>query len=259
MTDVFHSPRLTLVRAHHHIADFERAIAKFKNDQPWAYIVDKESNPAEHIHKIKFERKLPDELPCILFDATNNLRAVLDQCGYAAAVAAGRPTDHIAFPFSNSGVNFVNVVAGRCKDLPTQIRSLFEGFKGYKGGNNILWALNEIANAKKHLALIPLTIGGATATVYLDVQHSGGNTTIRNFQNDALGWDAAKNEMILAFTPPLSSSNIRGHFTFDVAIEGIEIIRGQPLIRVLNEMSDIVKDVLVRTEAKCRRLGFELG
>jgi hypothetical protein len=256
MPDRFHSPRLTFKRAKHHIRDFERIVTEFKDGQPWTYAIDKESNPVEHIHKIKFQREVPVELSCILFDATNNLRAVLDQCGYAASTAAGRPTKHIAFPFSNCQANFANRVTGGCKDLPPEIRDIFEGFKGYLGGDNTLWAINEIANAKKHLALIPLEIGAARATVYLEVQHSMGTTRISNFQNDALGWDAAKNEMIVAFTPPVHSIEMRGHFTFDIAIDGIEVLRGQPAVSALNAMSDIVHRVLMATEAECRRLGF---
>jgi hypothetical protein len=38
-----------------------------------------------------------------------------------------------------------NNAKGGCKDLPAEITMLFEGFKPYKGGNNALRALNEIA------------------------------------------------------------------------------------------------------------------
>ena len=75
MTDVFRSPQLTLIRAHHHIRDFRETVNRFVAEKPWTRFVDKNSNPG------KF-------LPCILFDATNNLRAVLDQVGFASAVAA---------------------------------------------------------------------------------------------------------------------------------------------------------------------------
>ena len=109
MTDVFHSPKLTFERAQHHIRDFERIVAEFKDGQPWAYMIDKDFNPAEHIHKIRFDRKPPDVLACILFDAANNLRAVLDQCGYASAVAGrSQSLKSVKFPFSKNKTEFAD-------------------------------------------------------------------------------------------------------------------------------------------------------
>lgn len=86
MDDLFHSPRLTLARAHHHINEFNETINRFIAEKPWASFVDKDSEVGRDLHKVKLRQQLPEFLPCILFDAT--LRAVLDQVGYASAVAA---------------------------------------------------------------------------------------------------------------------------------------------------------------------------
>ena len=149
MIDVFHSPRLTFERAQHHIREFKSTVRDFVDSKPYTYIVDDKSDLALDIHKIKFTREVPRELPCVLFDAANNLRAVLDQSGYAAALAAKRPLKSVKFPFGPTDADFRNNVAGGCKDLPPEIRAIFERCNAYERGNGVLWALNEIANTNR--------------------------------------------------------------------------------------------------------------
>jgi hypothetical protein len=134
MPDLFYSPRLTLSRAQHHIRDFSQMVREFVDSKPWVYFVDKETQPGQDLHKVRFTSELPDVLPCVLFDATNNLRAVLDQAGYASAVAAQRQSlKAVKFPFGPTEQKWRENMKGACKDLPPEISAIFEGEKGYKG------------------------------------------------------------------------------------------------------------------------------
>jgi hypothetical protein len=100
MIDVFTSPRLTLDRAHHHIGDLKKQIDNFVHDKPWAYVIENDPVTRHQRHKIRFARWLPPIFPCIVFDAVNNLRAVLDQSGYASAIASGKSNPkRTNFPF----------------------------------------------------------------------------------------------------------------------------------------------------------------
>jgi hypothetical protein len=131
MTDLFNSPRLTLVRAQHHVHEFNDTVDRFIAEKPWTKFIDKDSVPGHDLHKVKFTQQLPEMLPCILFDATNNLRAVLDQVGYASALAAkSLSLKAIKFPFGPTEEKWRYDLAGRCKDLPTEICSIFEGVQG---------------------------------------------------------------------------------------------------------------------------------
>jgi hypothetical protein len=264
MADLFHSPYLTLIRAKYHIDQLNAELLDFINSQPWAYVVDEESQPGTHIHKIKFTRQLSEMWPCILFDAVNNLRAVLDQVGYAAAVAAKRPsTKSVKFPFGPTEEKWRNNLAGGCKDLPAEIRDYFEIHKAYKGGNNTLWALNEIANAKKHLALVPIEVSGIVSTIYADIDEARHKGFI---VHEGSGWDTQKNETVLLYiTPPTGpidpqfKFNIGGHFTYSIAIGGIETVGDRPVMLALKQMSGMVEGILFGVEAECRRLGFQLS
>jgi hypothetical protein len=126
MADVFYSPRLTLVRAQYHIQNFKALVHSFDDKKPWAYIVDRQSQPGKIIHKIKFTHPLPEMLPCILFDAVNNLRAVLDQSGYAAAISAGKIS-----PQKNQFS-----VRRRCRPTRKQYRRK-EGLRACPAGNRV--------------------------------------------------------------------------------------------------------------------------
>ena len=134
MGNPFDSARLTFGWAQHHIDVFKGIVEGIVNSKAWTQVIDDKSKPGKHIHKIKFVGELPETLPCILFDAANNLRAVLDQAGYAS---------------DNRGA---------CEDLPPEITALFRGLKPYNGGNDTLWALHNLCNTKKHCALVPLYI-----------------------------------------------------------------------------------------------------
>ncbi len=113
-------------------------------------MIEKDVDGIHDLHKIRFDRRLPADLPNILFDASNNLRPVLDQAGYAAAVASGNTRLRaIKFPFGRTEEFWRKNLKEHCQELPTEIQIFFASFKSYKEGNIILWALNELCNAGK--------------------------------------------------------------------------------------------------------------
>jgi hypothetical protein len=256
MVSLFDSPRLTFARAQHHINDFNMTVDSFVKGNPCTYGIDKDSQPGQDVHRIKFTRELPEILPCILFDIANNLRAVLDQIGYAAAVAGGKTNPKAtSFPFGDDLPGLDNNIVRRkvSEHIPTEIVDIFKGFKPYKGGNDTLWALNKLCNAKKHVALVPLGIGNPK--VFFSAQQGDGTL----FAETSRGWNPDKREMALMTTPTGTDPQISGHFAFSVSIDSIEVLRGQDARRVIDAMSNVVQSVLVTVEAECRRLRFEIG
>jgi len=158
MADLFASPKNMLRRAKYHINDLNTQISAFMHDKPWSHVIEKDVDGITDLHKVKFNKRLSDDLPGIVFDAANNLRPVLDQMAFAIAVVhTGKinPTS-AKFPFGPTESKMLNNANGGCKDLPPVIQALFEGFRPYKRGNDALWALNELANTPKHKILIPL-------------------------------------------------------------------------------------------------------
>jgi hypothetical protein len=260
MTDVFHSARLTFDRAQHHIREFKSILTDFVNSKPWTYFVDNDSDASQHIHKIKFIKQLPDELPCILFDIASNLRAVLDQAGYAATVATwrfDRAPRGTNFPFGDTAAEVeANIKRRKVCNLPAEIQTLFKAFKPYKTTDGTLWTLNKLCNTKKHCILVPLGILRAIATFSARVPD---DTQIGRYIDQTgivRGWDSEKREMTLVSVSPGLDPHISGNFSFDIALDGIDGLRDIPAFDLVGAMSGIVQSVLLATEAECRRLNW---
>ena len=251
MGHLFDSARLTFERAQHHIKDFDTAFNAFLADDPWTLLIDRQTEPGRSIFKVYFTRTLPETFPCIVFDAANNLRAVLDQAGYAAALASGKSAPkRTKFPFGNDLAGLNNDIDGykNCADIPPEVVTLFRNFKPYLGGNDTLWALNKLCNTKKHCALIGLAMNGFTTEI---ITFADSSTIITNATPT---WDPKKFELTLFSVASEIEADIRGNFAFQIAFDGIEALAGQSAISVLNAMSSVVERILVAAEWECRRL-----
>jgi len=262
VNNLFESPRLTLKRAEHHIGDFNEAADDYTAAKSWTHFVDRTSQPGNDIYKIRFH-PLPEMLPCILFDAANNLRSVLDQIGYAAAVAArSQSLKYIKFPFGPSRAEFLNNLAGGCKDLPQEVRLIFENSNAYPAGNIALWAVNKIANTNKHLAIKPLVIGNLSAFFNARIQTKEFLAEAWSPGGAGIGWDQQKNELSLMSTPTAMSEakvDMPLNIMLALEIEGIPELAGKSLAELLKNARDEVERILSTVEAECVRLGFQLG
>jgi hypothetical protein len=189
----------------------------------------------------------------ILFDAANNLRAVLDQAGYATAIASGKVDPKRAyFPFAGSAAELPNVIARNSKDLPPEIISLFSGFKPYKGGHRTLWALNRLCNTKKHCSLVPLQLGRMRLSYGASCETGLGGVD----QNFTAKWNPESHEIALMRAAPEVRFTGDISFTFTVAIKSIEALRDKPVIEVLDALAGKVESILMATEAEARRIGL---
>jgi len=133
MKDPLESSRRMIAQARKHILDLDKQIKIFNEAVPET--VTAEADPQiEHKqpYHIKFAKVVPSSLAETVSDIAGNLRAALDQAGYAVAVASGKAVPkYCAFPFAGSATEFENALNGRAKDLPQQIRALLRAFKPY--------------------------------------------------------------------------------------------------------------------------------
>jgi hypothetical protein len=262
MPDLLDSPKRMLRWARHRIAELEGVISAFAHEKPWAIVSEIDSDGVTDIFKVKFTKRLSEDLPHIVFDAVNNLRPVLDQTAFAIAVrhiGNNSPTS-AKFPFGPTETDMVNNAKGGCKDLPPAIVSLFKSFKPYKGGNKTLWAMNELCNTPKHKLLRPLNLAGGQTIITPTGNHTfdlSPNGEFERFEFFPPRWDRNKHELVFAYMP--SRFHFKGDFnvTFTVALDDVdEVIRGQHPVTALNAMAGVVESILVATEAECRQLGL---
>ncbi len=138
------------------LPNLDNTIADFHRLDPYHKVIEPDPQaPGWEIHKIKLVMPFPESIVNITCDLVGNLREALDTAGYDIAIAANCPkTRNTNFPFAKRLEDFS---IGRCADLPKEIQSLFSGFQPYRGGDDFLWALNELCNLKKHTrGVIPM-------------------------------------------------------------------------------------------------------
>jgi hypothetical protein len=253
MPDLFASPKRRIASAQKRIKDLQAGIKSFLNGKPYARVVEPYADGTNQAHTVKLVRPMPDDVIDDAIWAAEALRSALDQAGFASSVASGKINPkRTHFPIADSLAQLETDVIGRgrCKDLPPEILALFRSFQPYKGGNDLIWALNQVANGTKHRLLIP--IGMATGRTSIKHFHAA---ELSQFRSDPQ-WDTEKDEIIFAVIGPDTHVEYDMQLTFFVAFGPVEVIRRQPAIAVLNAMASEVERVILAAEAETRRLGF---
>ncbi len=138
---------------------------------------------------------------------------------------------------------------GRSKDLPEPMKSLFVGFQPYLGGNDALWALNELCVTDKHKMLIPM--GNLVVRTGANVKGTGYFS-----MPDPHIWDKERQEMVLITLGPGATYDCYFDFHMFVAVNDIRVVDGMPLIKVLHGMVQCVQNVITVMESESKRLGY---
>jgi hypothetical protein len=185
-------------------------------------------------------------------DVIHNLRAALDLAGYSIAIAAGKVNPRLTnFPFAPSAQQFEKSAIGFCRDLPDSVQNIFRAYKPYKGGNDLLWALNAISVGEKHKTI---TLLGA---VFQRAAISGSGSTTAGIEiiQDPV-WDRSNNEIELARFSTEAEGGYNFGISFSVVFDQVPVVGGKPIIPVLHSLIDMVEDILGSLEAECHRLGY---
>ena len=252
MVDIFDSSKRRVSRAKTHIHDLKGKADSFLKNNPCSHVVEPDADGINNLHKIKFNAIIPDSFGEIAADAIENLRAALDQAGYAVAVAAGANDPRSAyFPIGDDATNLEGIIKGRCKQIPDEIVTLFRTFEPYQRGNDLIWALNKINNINKHRLLVPSCV--SLAQMNFRIHGSGGG----GFHIPPPAWDRGKNEIVFAIVAPdvvKLQYDLKG--TYCISFGEIEIISGYPATDILNAMASEVESIVMATEAEARRIGL---
>jgi hypothetical protein len=246
----FFSPERRLLRAHTHISELDREIRRFFDSRPHSVFVERDLDGLNESHKIKLTKPIPLDWGDIAFDALVNLRSVLDQIGYAAAVASGKnEPKKTSFPIGDDAVQLDNAITGYkvCRDVPTEIVTIFRGFKPYKTGNNAIWALNRLRNSA-HTRLI--AVGASMSHVI--VKHYPPQTPL----GVKAKWDSSKNEIVFARGPLGHKWNYNVQPSFVVGFDEISVTGRTQAVSQLRGMADQVTRVFRVTYDECTKLGL---
>lgn len=239
-----------LARAKTHIRDLNLTVKAFVDRKPYRHVVEPAPDGIHDIHKLKARRKaLPTSFVDLTTDATENLRAALDLAIYA--VAAKCPAANLgraAFPFCAKLTDFPSRIGDSCKGFPNELLTLLAAFQPYQGGNDTLWALNEICRISKHQRI-------TTVAFQIIAAHVESMIGFGNFQIPPQ-WDMANNEFVIGWTRPNTHVKYNMTAAFTIGLDDVEIVRGKPLVGVLYQMTRIVEGIIMAIEAEAKRVGL---
>lgn len=243
MTEELSRARGKLVRAKLHIENLVREMRSFLEICPNEMLRDPDpDDPRNEIHRIRFKNKIPDHLIDEAGEAVHQIRSALDNAcfGIASATCGNQDPLHAYFPFGGSSVEFENNMRGRCKDVPEKLFPIFRAFKPYKGGDDVLWALNRVAVADKHTFLrinLASQLGNVTAT----------GAVRKLFVNPP--WDSVKNEIELSTFARGSGLHYKIEVGLTIAFNKIDFIEGEPVPEVLDYWADKAEHIISALEA----------
>lgn len=251
MTHLFDSARFSANHAKSHINEFNLLARSFFQSKPHTVVSKPDPlYPTTHeLYYLKLVKRLPARLNGLAGDAVINLRSALDNLGYSVAVASGKSGKHAHFPFGETLADAQSRFKNRSKDIPKEIFEFMIALKPYKGGNDTLWRLNKLANARKHQHFLRSTV----FTSQITYEWGGGNALTKGIDGDGaadkipIAW-VRRGEPDLEYQLKLNTS-----IRFD-DVDGIEF--KQPAIALLNEFSRIVERIILGVEAESKRIGI---
>ncbi|WP_370306191.1 hypothetical protein [Sinimarinibacterium flocculans] len=247
--DPFDSPKYRLEHAKRHAQAIRDDFAAFLGGKP--YVLTREDDPGakQEVLKIKLVKPLPSSIRGHADDAFGNLRSSLDQVGYVVARASGGRGKKCSFPFGDNETEARSRATGNSNELPAEIFDLMISFQPYAGGDDLLWALNEICNTGKHRLVRPVfaIVGGLSMQ---NVRLSG-SVSIPGM------WDSSKNEVVIATIGEGGSFSADDlQVSPDVVLDDIKVVGGQPVLGVFDALASKVERAITAVEAEGRRIGL---
>ena len=254
MADHFASPKQLISHARDEIKAAADLVAEYARSQRGTRVVHDDPVARQKIHCVRIAGPaIPPKLTNIVKDAAGNLRDALDHAVYSAAVVivGGEPKD-TGFPFAKDAAGVQGELGSpRLAGNPPEIRPCLEGFQPYKGGNDALWAMNQIRNPNTHRFIVPVASAAMTRNIGISEAMFTGTSEFGYSR-----WDAAKNEVEFMRVSRDSYIDYQVRIAIGVTFEGIEAVAGKLLIPTLNLMASETERVVLAVEAECRRLGF---
>jgi hypothetical protein len=250
--DPFYSARLRIARAQEHLHDLEAQITDFFSEKPYARIVDDDPDGVHEIHKIRLTKPFPFRWRVLATEIVEHARSSLDHATWASAyLCTNNPNlEFGVFPFASEELKLANRIKGVSKDCPPEIQALLGRLKPYRGGNDLLFALNDLCNLSKH-ALITF-IAGATARG--KIQGIGLTGPVQFY--DPLVLDRTKNEIRYARISKQVHFEHEVDFEIYPTLEHRQYTSAEPAVLVLNAMIREANKAVSEIETECRKIGL---
>ncbi len=254
----FTSAHSKLARARKHLDDLRAAIVAFLATQPYEVMREEEISSGDLVYKLRTCHEVPGDLSLIIGDVLHNLRSALDHLAWRLVELNNKtPNRNTQFVICANQTAFQNRVAqGALREMSQTARTFIENLHPYRGGDDILWQLNELENIDKHRLL--LVTGNAfnslglawkftapgkpdtSITLPLDMRPTDRSFPLHQGAEVLRVNKAARQSHDLSFPIQLQEPN----FTFDIGFADGAVMTGEPVEEKLEEMYTRVEQIL---------------
>ena len=254
-SDALASAKTTLAHAASLISQVEAQCQELTSASAFQRISEASELTGESITYLTLVKPYPPSLSNLAADAFQNLRNTLDQVAWAAAQRSGKTGKKTYFPFGDTAQAAQACLNNGSSDVSANIFNVMISFRPYRGGNDLLWSLNQIANANKHRLTCPALVKSGSLAVM-----GPGKVFGPARLGSREGWDFAKNRLELYRVGKGGSVNVEvePQIYVTLAVPSLsEVVTSKMRIEdVLKSLMGIVTDVLssVETEGKASGL-----
>lgn len=270
--------RVKTARAHEHIQDLEARIKAFLDGEP--YKVGTKPHPefpnAFTHHYVESAQRMTAAIPLVAGEALQHMRSALDHlawnlveigCAQNSIVLSASERKQIGFPIidTDSPTQYEASRERKVKGMTQAAIDAIDATTPYKGGNDLLWKLNQLNNIDKHRFLIAAgsAMANFTAPRFIrrglarhmleekgvDVPPSIDLSGLLNF-NIIPDEEYRKcplevgDELVSGFDRILDKDE-EMEFTFDIVFHEPGIVECEPILPLLVQMLNYVNDLIL--------------
>lgn len=246
MRTEFSSAQSLVRRAERHIEELRYQVEMFNRLRPYQVFLERQPSMGMDFLKATLNAEVPEQIPCIIFDALNCLRSALDHSVYAAVEVwtkspAGK---YIKFPFGDTEEDFERQFKNGAKGVPEVFRDFFRRLAPFQNGNVALWGLNKLRNSNVHQILEPI---GARTGFGMRMGHIGSLTTHNT-------WDKVRSELLIASSPLGCMGTFEATFSFDLAFTADTPFPRRSTFQTLEQIRKLVTEIVSNLEAEAIRV-----
>jgi hypothetical protein len=242
MADPLADARLKLKRAHEHLQSTDSAFYWFNRDKPYRIVAEPNQEGTHKVVKVRFQGLSIERLAVISADAIHNMHSALDHlaCALAARNKFSGDMRNIYFPIQQSERAFES--PGSKGAIQAQfgldVLEFLVELKPYQGGNDVLWAVNELDRIDKHQAIIKLKFAHQVTSVKEE-----GTGAFEVFLKPQ--WASADEDVEVARYPVDSNPEYRIQVISAVAFGHVDALNDTPIVLALITMFQMVEAVII--------------
>ncbi len=249
LPDLLASAKLKIEGADSHIKDVASQIRAFFETEPYPIRTYIDVEPPKQWFKVELIRALPGPLYARIGDALSNTRSSLDHLAGALAVKNGYAAGSANFPVARDQKVFESKrTQEKEKILGKDAWGMICGLKPYRGGNDLLWSLNNLRNTDFHETVVPIASAVFNSSFNFRVQ------TVDQTSLIEMPTPARFDENMVAriVGMPTSATISNGDFkvALDVAFSKVEPVEGQPVVAVLQQFLDFTRRTVALFEER---------